>query len=312
LGSPIEVGAWHLGFLVIVVTISARGLNRGVELANKIRAPGLLVLLLILTGYSLATGDVARGLAFAFAPHLHSLSADTVLAAVGQAFFATGVGMGMMIAYGAYIPESVSLTRTALATSAAILLVSLLATILVFPLVYRYGMDPAQGTQLVFNVLPSAFAEMPGGRLIGSLFFLLLIFAAVTPTVAGIEPSVAWLEERFTCRRSSAAFIATGALWLFGTLSALSFNILAHWYPLTWIERFKHMTFYEAVDFISSNVLLAVGAVLTCALIGWRMPASLFEGALPEERPLVRTLLLFLIRYVCPIAILVVLVESLR
>src|SRR3984957_3578717 len=115
LASPLGVGAWHLAFIAIVCTISARGVNRGIELANKIRAPGLLILLLILVVYALTTGDVTRGLSFAFAPDFGKLSANVVLAAIGQAFYATVVGRAMMLPYGSGVPRGASVMRSALA-----------------------------------------------------------------------------------------------------------------------------------------------------------------------------------------------------
>jgi neurotransmitter:Na+ symporter, NSS family len=279
LASPLRVGAWHLAFIAIVCTISARGVNRGIELANKIRAPGLLILLLILVAYALTTGDVTRGLTFAFAPDVSKLSANVVLAAIGQAFYATGVGMAMMLAYGAYVPQGASLLRSALVISGSIVLVSLLATLMIFPLVYKYGLNPAQGADLVFNVLPTAFAEMPGGRMIGTLFFLLLVLAAAS-------------------------------VWVLGVGSVLSFNAWANWHPFSGITRLRSMTFFDALDFFSSNVLLPVGALFTCALIGWRLPRSFGAAELPEETPAIRRLILLLLRYVCPVAIAAVLVAA--
>jgi NSS family neurotransmitter:Na+ symporter len=311
LSSPLRVGAWHLAFIILVGTISARGVNRGIELANKIRAPGLLILLLILVAYALTTGDVRHGLTFAFAPDFSKLSANVILAAIGQAFYATGVGMAMMLAYGAYVPLGASLLRSALVISGSIVLVSLLATLMIFPLVYQYGLNPAQGVDLVFNVLPTAFAEMPGGRIVGTLFFLLLVLAALTPSLAGIEPIVAWLEQRRGLSRSKASFAAAASVWALGIGSVLSFNAWAHWHPFAGIGRLQSMTVFDALDFISSNVLLPVGALLTCVLIGWRLPRSLGEAELPEETSGARRLVLLLLRYVCPVAIAAVLVAAL-
>jgi len=136
LSRPWEVGAWHLAFVALVVFISARGLSKGIEAANKIRAPALLTLLLILVVYSLTTGDVKNGLGFAFAPNFGAITPQVVLAAIGQAFFATGVGMAMMLAYGSYVERGTSLLRCALIIVGSILLVSLLATLMIFPLVF--------------------------------------------------------------------------------------------------------------------------------------------------------------------------------
>jgi NSS family neurotransmitter:Na+ symporter len=311
LSSPLRVGAWHLAFVVLVGSISALGVNRGIELANKIRAPGLLILLLVLVAYALVTGDVTRGVAFAFAPDFGRLSPHVILAAIGQAFFATGVGMGMMLAYGAYVPRGASLIRAALVISGSIVLVSLLATLMIFPLVYRYGLNPAQGAELVFNVLPMAFWEMPGGRIVGSLFFLLLVLAALTPSLAGLEPIVALLVQRCGLTRSRAAFVAAASVWVLGIGSVLSFNEWAHWHPFSEIAGLQNMSVFDVLDFVSSNLMLPVGALLTCTLIGWRLPRSLVDTELPEETAWARRWVVFLLRYVCPLGIVAILVTAL-
>ena len=184
------VTLWQAGFLLLVAAISARGVNRGVEFINRIRAPALLALMLVLAAYALSAGDVARGLHFAFAPDLHRLTAPILLAAVGQALYALGISAGIMITYGAYMAPGESLRRNVLAVVGSIFTVSLLATVIIFPLVFRYGLNPAQGPELVFQVLPVAFAQMPGGRLFGTLFFMLLVLAALTPSVGLLEVPV--------------------------------------------------------------------------------------------------------------------------
>ena len=297
------MGAWHLAFLAGVGIISARGLNRGIEIANRIRGPLLLALMLILVVYALMTGDVVRAARFALLPSAAGLSGAAILAAIGQAFFATGVGMAMMIAYGAYVPRGTSLVRAALLISGSIVLVSLLATALVFPLVFRYGMDPAAGPALVFDVLPTAFAEMPAGRLIETSFFLLLVLAALTPSLAAFEPVVAWLEQR-GLRRDSAAGVTAALAWVVGLGSVLSFSLWSHWYPFGAIPGFATSTFFDIADFVSSNVLLPLGALLTCALIGWWQSWDTFESELIDSTTRARRACRFLLRYVCPVAIL--------
>ncbi len=313
--NPMVVGGWHIAFIALVAGISALGIKRGVEMANKLRAPAFLLLLLILVGYSLTTGDVERGLHFAFAPDLSKLTPQVLLAAVGQAFYATGVGMAMMIAYGAYVPKGVSLVRSALFITGSIVLVSLLATLMVFPLVFRYGMNPAQGPELVFEVLPTAFAEMPGGRLIGTLFFVLLALSALTPSIAGLEPLVAWLEQRARLRRPVAVLMTAAAMWLMGIGSVLSFSRWANWHPLGGIagsgSRFAGMTFFDLVDFAASNLFLPIGALLTSVFLGWFVAKAIPAEQLADMRPLTRRAVLFSLRYLCPAAILVVLIAAL-
>jgi NSS family neurotransmitter:Na+ symporter len=302
LSDPWQLIGWQLVFLVTVAFISGRGLGRGIEVVSRIRAPALLVLLLLLDGYALYTGDVTAALRFAFAAHWEALSAGLILAAIGQAFFATGVGLGMMLAYGSYMSRDAPLVRPALAVSGSILLASLLATLLVFPLVFRFHMDPAGGPALVFDVLPTVFAVMPGGRLVGTVFFLLLILAALTPTLAGLEPIVAWLGTRGWSRPRAAAVSAV-AVWVTGLGSVLSFNVLANWHPLNVVPLLTGKTLFELIDFFAGSVLAPVGALLTCLLTGWRLDRAIFAAELRGTAPFVRRTCRMLLRYVAPLAI---------
>jgi NSS family neurotransmitter:Na+ symporter len=307
---PWQLLGWQVLFLGLVAFISGRGLGPGIELASRIRAPALLLLLSLLDAYALASGDVAQTVQFVFAPHWNRLSAEVVLAAIGQAFYATGVGMAMMLAYGSYMPRRAPLIRPALLVSGSILVVSMLAAVLVFPLVFRFQMDPAAGPTLVFEVLPTAFALMPGGRLIGTVFFVLLIFAALTPTIAGLEPVVAWLQAR-GMRRAPAAAVSALSVWFAGIGCVLSFNVLAGWHPLGAIPIFAGKTLFEVVDFVSGNVLLPIGALLTCVFVGWRLDRATFTAELDGAAVFVTQTCRILLRYVCPAAISAVLVAAL-
>ncbi len=302
------VALWQLGFFALVALISARGLNRGVEWANRWRAPALLAILLVLVAYSLATGDVARGLGFAFAPDLSRLSPAVVLGAVGQALFALGVSVGIMMAYGAYMPAGESLTRSVLAVVGSIFAVSFLATVAIFPLVFHYDLNPAGGPELVFQVLPVAFAEMPGGRVIGTLFFALLVLAAFTPSVGGMEAWVAWLTERVGLRRSVAACIATGSCWLVGQVSVLSFGRWADWHPLTLVPKFAGLTVFGLLDFLTANLLMPIAALLVSVFVGWRLGHLVPDSELSGLSPTSRRLLMFALRYLCPLGIAVVVI----
>ena len=306
------VSLWQLGFLALVTLISIRGVNRGVEWINRIRAPALLTLLLVLAGYSLATGDVARGLHFAFAPDLSRLTAPVVLGAVGQALFALGISAGVIIAYGAYMAEGESLRRNVFAVVGSIFVVSLLATVTIFPLVFRYGLNPAEGPELVFQVLPVAFAQMPAGRVVGTLFFALLILAALTPSVGLLEVPIAWLSERAGMRRLTAALLTTSACWLIGQGSVQSFNHWAHWHPLASVPRFAHLDFFGLIDFIAANVLMPLSALLVSVFVGWRMGSRIPAEQLSGLSPAACRLLMFALRYLCPIGICVVLIIGLR
>lgn len=308
---PLEVAAWHAGFVAIVILISARGLQKGIEPANKIRAPALLALLLILVTYSLATGDVRRGLSFAFKPDFSAINAQVVLSAIGQAFYATGVAQAMMIAFGAYMQPGTSLVRASLAITGAILLVSLLATMMIFPLVFGYGMNPAQGPELVFDVLPRVFTEIPGGRVMGTLFFSLLVLAALTPSIALLEPGAAWLIRSRGVGRAAAVWIVGVTSWVIGIGTVLSFNRWSQWHPLSFIPLFAHKTFFDVLDYVCSNIMLPVGALLTSVFVGWRLSPAFVRGELAQTTPFARSACLWLLRYVCPLAILAVFVATL-
>jgi len=291
--------------------ISAGGVSRGIEVATKARAPILLILLVVLTAYALANGDARAGLRFAFSPNLAAITPQVVLAAIGQAFYATGVGAAMMLAYGSYVAKGTSLVRAALIITGSILLVSILATLTIFPLVFRYGMNPAQGPDLVFDVLATVFAEMPGGRLVGTLFFVMLVLAALTPTIAGFEPLIAWLQQRRGFSRVRAVAITLAANWVVGIGVVLSFSRWSGWHPLGWLPTFENRTFFDVMDYLPSNVLLPAGALATSVFVGWRISRSILDGELSETTPLARRWCVWALRYACPIAIAAVFVAAL-
>jgi NSS family neurotransmitter:Na+ symporter len=312
LASPFEMGAWHLVFLLAVGLVSARGVNRGIEVANRLRAPLLLALLLILAGYGLWNGDARAGLRFAFVPDFGALSAKVLLAAIGQAFYATGVGAAMMLAYGSYVDKGASLFRAALVITGSILLVSLLATLTIFPLVFGYGMNPAQGPELVFDVLATVFAEMPGGRFAGTLFFVALVVAAITPVMAGFEPAIAWIEQRWAVSRVRAVVVAFALAWMLCAGSILSFHHWATWYPLGFVPGLGGRTVFDLLDFLPSNILLPLGALMTSIFVGWRLRPEIVDAEMLESGAFARRWVIWALRWICPIAILIVLVAALR
>jgi NSS family neurotransmitter:Na+ symporter len=231
-----------------------------------------------------------------------------VLGAVGQALFAMGVSAGIIIAYGAYMPVGESLQRSVVAVVGSIFIVSLLATVVIFPLMFHYGLNPAEGPELVFQVLPIAFAEMPGGRVIGTLFFALLALAAFTPSIGLMEPWIAWLSERAGLKRTTAACLCMGAGWLIGQGSVLSFARWTDWHPLRSIPHLAELNFFALVDFLAANLLMPISALLVSVFIGWRMGNRIPEGELSGLSVPSRRLLLFALRYVCPVGIAIVLV----
>lgn len=170
-------------------------------------------------------------------------------------------------------------------------------------------MDPAAGPALVFDVLPTAFALMPGGRLIGTIFFVLLVFAALTPSLAGFEPVTAWLQAR-GLRRSTAALASAVTIWVAGLGSIFSFNWISGWHPLQWLQILAGKTLFEVVDFVAGNLFLPVGALVTCLFVGWRLDRATFAAELGDSTMLVVGLCRLLLRFVCPAAIVAVLLAA--
>lgn len=309
LADPWRLTFWHAVFMGATVTISAGGIQRGIEVGNKIMMPGLFGILLGLGIYALYHGDAERAIAFLTEVDLTRLSGELVLAAVGQAFFATGVGMAIMIAYGSHVDARTSLPRSATVVALSIILASVLSSLLIFPLVFETGVDPAQGPQLAFIVMPSIFINMPGGALVGTLFFVLLAFAALTSSIAGLEPAGAWLMERSGMKRVPAIALIAAAAWVLGLATVFSFNYWSDVHPLAAVERFRTATIFDLTDFFASNLLLPVGALLTSLLVGWRLDRKVVDEEFGGHGAM-GAMLIVLLRYVCPIAIAGVLVGA--
>ncbi len=310
LADPWRLMFWHAAFMGATVLISAAGLHRGIERGNKVMMPGLFGILLGLAIYALNQGDPSRAIAFLTRVDFAQMSGALVLDAVGQAFFATGVGMAIMIAYGSHVSAETSLPKSAAVVVLSIVLASVLSSLLIFPLVFGSGVDPAQGPQLAFIVLPSIFVGMPGGAVVGTLFFVLLAFAALSSSIAGLEPAGAWLMEKFGLRRAAAISIVALAAWLLGIATVLSFNHWSGFHPLAAIGRFRTATVFDLTDFFASNILLPVGALLTSLLVGWRLRRDTIARDLGASAGM-RLVIVRLLEYVCPLAILAVLIGAL-
>jgi len=292
----------HTVFLGSTVFVVARGVERGLEQAVRFMVPALLLLMLALLGYSINSGHFSEGLAFMFTPDFDKLSWDSVLAAMGQAFFSLSIGMGAIMAYGAYLPQETSITGASAAVVTADTLIAILAGLVIFPLVFANGLDPAAGPGLVFETLPLAFGQMTGGVFFATLFFVLLSFAAWTSAIGLIEPAVAWMVERFGRTRAQAATFVGVLIWGIGMGSVLSFNTLS---DLTFYKG----TIYANVDYITSNILLPLGGVLITVFAAWVMCRNSTADELGGAGSLYK-LWRLLARYVAPLAILFVFLKA--
>ncbi|MFV1997971.1 MAG: sodium-dependent transporter [Acidiferrobacterales bacterium] len=303
ISDPERLLAWHTLFMIMTMVVVARGVRGGLEMAVRFLMPALFVLLLVLVGYSMSLADFGAGLKFLFQPDFNNIGWNGILAAMGHAFFTLSLGMGAIMVYGSYLPKHASIAKTSIVIAGVDTLVALLAGMAIFPIVFAYGLEPGSGPGLIFETLPIAFGQMWGGSFFGVLFFLLLGFAAWTSAISLIEPAVAWLVENHGLSRVSASLWAGGITWLLGIGSLLSFNL---WKGAT----FLGMNFFELLDYLTANIMLPLGGVAIAVFAAWLMSRSATEEELELKNRNWFNLWRFLVRYVTPIAVLIVFLNA--
>tara|TARA_B100000459_G_scaffold147219_1_gene115868 strand:+ start:4768 stop:6249 length:1482 start_codon:yes stop_codon:yes gene_type:complete len=339
LADPATLIGYHTLFLFLVGFVISRGVHRGLETSLRLLMPLLFVMLLVLLGYSLTTPGFSQGWDFLFRFEPEKLTQEAIITALGHSFFTLSLGMGAIMAYGAYMPANSRLGKTILTVGALDTLVALVAGLVIFPIVFSNGLEPGAGPGLMFQTLPIAFGQLPGGIVIGTVFFVLVAIAAWSSAISLAEPAVAWaVEKGFSRGRATIAVCALA--WVMGLGTVMSFN---HWenhqYFVTvsgvdaegdvqqddfllyadvavlketlgstgGLEyEVKGKTFFDVLDFLTTNILLPVGGVLISLFVGWFMTrrAIADEARMKSERLL--TLWRFMIRVVSPLAVLFV------
>jgi len=313
--SPGTMTFWHLVFIGLTIFIVGKGIKSGLEKAVVYLMPLLFLILLVLVGYSMATGEFSAAVTYLFEPDFSKVTGETVLAAVGQAFFSLSLTVGTMLAYGAYLPKNISIPKSAGIIAASDTAVALVAGLAIFPLVFAYGLDPTSGPDLIFKTLPIAFGVMPGGQIFGTLFFILLAIAAITSSISLLEPAVSYFEEKFGLGRWKSSVFAGGVAFLVGLLTVFSSNELKDVLPLGFLglETLggKTATFAVLIDFAVSNIIMPVGGLLLAIFAGWialrkdmRSEMGLPEGGLFEIWHV-------LVKYVCPIVLIIIIISGL-
>ncbi len=275
LGNPARLLATHSLFMIGVMGVLMRGVQGGIERLSKILMPALFILLIGLMVYAALTADMKSAAAFLLQPDFSAVTGKTVVLAMGQAFFSLAIGVGVMITYGAYVSEDVSLTRAVAMICFVDTAVALLAGFIIFPFVFVHGLDPAGGPGLLFVTLPTAFGQMAGGGVIGAGFFVLLFFAAFTTGVGTLEPVVAWLEERRNFTRIRATLVAGCAAWLVGIAALLSFNIWSELTPLNFVPGYGGKNIFDIMDFTIASILLPFNGLMIALFTGWVVGRSL-------------------------------------
>jgi len=308
IADPEKLLAWHTVFMVMTTVIVARGVRSGLEKAVRFLMPTLFVLLLVLVGYAMNSGEFNRAVSFLFDADFSKISADSVLTAMGHAFFTLSLGMGAIMVYGSYLPKDTSIARTSIIIAVMDTLVALFAGLAIFPLVFANGLEPGSGPGLIFQTLPIAFGHMDGGTFFGTLFFVLLVFAAWSSAISLIEPAVAWLVENRKQNRVYAAAVVGLLTWLLGLLTVLSFNLWSDVKPLAFVEKFQNSTFFDLLDYLTSNIMLPLGGLLIAVFAGWLMDrkATMEELDIHDHLHVGYRIWRVLVRYVAPIAVAIV------
>lgn len=291
-------------FLALTASVIVFGVQKGIEKCSKILMPVLFVLLILMCVRSLTLEGAGKGVDFLFKADFSKLTANSCLEALGQALFSLSIGMGALVTYGSYIRKDDNLFTTSLWIAGADLAVAVMAGVAIFPAVFSFGLSPAAGPSLVFDVLPNVFNSMPFGQMFSILFFILLTIATLTSTISLLEIVVLWAVEDFHWHRLKASVISSLVIFFIGILSALSFGVL-HDFTIF------GLTFFDFLDKLTANYMMPIGSILFTLFLGWYMPKVKVKEELTNEgklRARYFEVYYFILRYIAPIALTIVLV----
>ncbi|MEH6583949.1 MAG: sodium-dependent transporter [Halioglobus sp.] len=304
LDSPREMVYWQSLFLLVATVVVSFGVRRGLGLLAWIVIPVVMVLLGVLVEYALRIGDLEATKNFLFSIKFIDFRPESVLVALGHAFYSLGVGVGIGISYGAYAPERLPIGRSVVAVAVFDTLVALAAGLAIFPIVFANNMEPSMGPGLLFISLPYAYGNSMQGELFGSLFYLMVVVAALGSAVALMEPITSYIMQRTRLRRFPAALVLAAIIWGMGVGVVLSLNTWQDW---LW---FGNWNFFQLLDAITADFLLPLVSLLLALFVGWRMRREILAVELSRESPLFFWLWRFLVKYIAPPAIGLILLMS--
>jgi len=310
LADPRLVVGLQLLFVALTGFFTVRGVSKGIEIMAVWLMPVFFALLVAITVYGAFTGAFGEALTYLFMFEPAKITGEVVLAALGQAFFSLSLGMAGMMTYGSYVGRDVNLAQTSGIIAGADTAVALIAGLCIFPIVFAAGLAAGAGPGLMFQAIPVAFQTIPGGSIVGLLFFVMVTVAALTSSVALFEVPTSWAIEKFHTSRAKAALSVIAVIVALGVLAGLSFNVLADFHPLGFIPFLSGLGMFDMLDALATKILIPVGAILVCVLVGW--VAS--DGLVDAENGITGWLHRFwrlLIRFLCPLALALILVYGL-
>jgi len=297
ISSPINLIAWHTIFIVLTALIVSAGVKDGIGRMVKILMPMFGFLMIFMVVYSMINGNFSQAMSFLFAPDFSNVTSDTLLQAMGQAFFSLSLGMGSIMAYGAYMPKNQNVVNSSFTVASLDTLIAILAGLAIFPIIFAFNLEPNSGPGLVFVSMLSAFNQMQFGQLVGPLFFILLSVAALSSSISLLEPGVAYLSEEGVLSRKSSAIIISIFIWILGLGSAFSFNI---WSDFNLIGN---KNFLDSMDFLANQILLPLGGMLIAIFVGWYMDKSLIKSEVGVTNSLLYRMWRFFVKFVAPLCV---------
>ena len=297
ISSPSNLIIWHTIFMVMTALIVSAGIKDGIGRMVKILMPMLGFLMIFMVIYSMINGDFTKALSFLFAPDFSDVTSDTLLQAMGQAFFSLSLGMGSIMAYGAYMPKDQQVVSSSFTVASLDTLIAMLAGLAIFPIIFAFNLEPNSGPGLVFVSMLSAFNQMQFGQFIGPLFFILLSVAALSSSISLLEPGVAYLSEEGILSRKRSAEIISFFIWILGIGSALSFNIWSD------VEIVLGKNFLDSMDFIANQILLPLGGMLIAIFVGWFMKESLIKDEIGHINNALYLLWRLFVKFVAPLCV---------
>ena len=302
--SPANLLFWHSVFMLLTFLIVSAGVKNGIGRMVKILMPMLGALLIFMVIYAIFNGAFIKALNFLFAPDFSSVTSETFLSAMGQAFFSLSLGMGSIMAYGAYMPKDQKVVPTSFTVASLDTLVAMLAGLAIFPIIFAFNLEPNSGPGLVFVSMLSAFNQMQFGQLIGPIFFILLSIAALSSSISLLEPGVAFLsEEGYLSRKNSALAISLFA-WSLGIGTALSFNTLSGF------ELISGKNFLDSLDFIANQILLPFGGMMIAIFVGWFMKKELIINEIGYVNLIIYKLWRFFIKFIAPTSVALIFISQ--
>jgi len=255
----------------------------------------------------LTMDGAAKGLQFLFKPDWSSVTTGTVIMALGQAFFGLSLGQGTMVTYGSYLSKKENIPMTCLPIALSVIVVSLLAGIAIFSVVFSVGMEPDSGPSLMFKTLPLVLSQIAGGYILSIMFFLLVFLAGLTSQISAMEPVIAYLMDEKEFKRHQAVALTGVGAFLLGIPSALAFGVLSK-------KTIFGDNFFDFISFVSIDLLVPLGGLAAVLLVGWKWGlkeaiSNMEEGSsgIFKRMPFLEKYLGFIIRYFAPLVIVCIL-----